>query len=720
MAELRAIRMVLVFRILVQRILIRRILILFIISPAELHPQSQGGTLPGKAALSVGPVEYAVSYQEGRRDWAEYIRAVTGRFLEASEKYLARRFSRSESFSVNGREEVTHRGFRVGGMNLGDSVELEYGIRRTGEPALLFHELGHFWYAYSSGGDGSNEELSWLIEGIVSFLPVAMREAGFFEFSDSEYRAIQLHWAFEDHKREKDLPVAHDFRFETGGDFSGFFYIKTFKIQYLLFKELGPEGYRRSLREIPTVSATGTNRQILAVLNRLKPADWHSLLSGWVFPGDYRVVSYSDFRDVDCDGLLSVDEHFLGTDPRNGDTDGDALPDGTEREFGLDPVSADPDEKVAELTFRFGPFIDGTAVDWGYLPCVVLEAATGGAEEPAFDFSRLFFNLRDGHLNVAVGTRASPVPRPGMIFDLLVDLDFDRQPELEFAFSLDNPSHSWIYRHATKKAETLPALKGAMNSIFEMAVPLSSIGKSRFQIIPVIHDLEKGKNYAEWKSWIEIDLDVLGGVERYNLRTDLLAADTDRDGIPDKCELLNKLDPNQPDPPETLVKFAPFLDGVDTEWKRLGSSSSADRAEDVQEEGGLASLDFLRLSYLARESSLWVMVETRGRPSNGPRIIFDVLLDLDNDKSHDMEFAFFMDTPGAPWVYRRKTQKAENPRGLASARESVIEMVIPIDEIGVQEFRILPIFFNPDRGMNHDEWDDWIEIDCGRGDPSRR
>ncbi|HUV06872.1 MAG TPA: hypothetical protein VMX75_04020, partial [Spirochaetia bacterium] len=215
MAELRAIRMVLVFRILIQRILIRRILvlrilILFIISPAELHPQSQGGTLPGKAALSVGPVEYAVSYQEGRRDWAEYIRAVTGRFLEASEKYLARRFSRSESFSVNGREEVTHWGFRVGGMNLGDSVELEYGISRTGEPALLFHELGHFWYAYSSGGDGSNEELSWLIEGIVSFLPVAMREAGFFEFSDSEYRAIQLHWAFEDHKREKDLPVAHD------------------------------------------------------------------------------------------------------------------------------------------------------------------------------------------------------------------------------------------------------------------------------------------------------------------------------------------------------------------------------------------------------------------------------------------------------------------------------------------------------------------------------
>ena len=148
---------------------------LMVIPLTFLHPQNDAGVIAGKMKLSTGAVEYSVSYDGGKKDWAEYVLSGIGRYLEASEKYLAEKFPGVDSFPVNGKEEVTYRGVRVGGKNLGDSVELEYGISKRGEPALLFHELGHFWYGYPDGGDGSSEELSWLVEGVVSFLPVAMQ-----------------------------------------------------------------------------------------------------------------------------------------------------------------------------------------------------------------------------------------------------------------------------------------------------------------------------------------------------------------------------------------------------------------------------------------------------------------------------------------------------------------------------------------------------------------
>ena len=44
--------------------------------------------------------------------------------------------------------------------------------------------------------------------------------------------------------------------------------------------------------------------------------------------------------DPDADGLLTMDEQRLGTDPSKPDTDGDALPDGWEAAHALDPLSA--------------------------------------------------------------------------------------------------------------------------------------------------------------------------------------------------------------------------------------------------------------------------------------------------------------------------------------------------------------------------------------------
>jgi len=57
----------------------------------------------------------------------------------------------------------------------------------------------------------------------------------------------------------------------------------------------------------------------------------------WYLEGiDYELAQYID---PDNDGLTSVDELKIGTDPMNPDTDGDGLPDGWEIRFGLNPLS---------------------------------------------------------------------------------------------------------------------------------------------------------------------------------------------------------------------------------------------------------------------------------------------------------------------------------------------------------------------------------------------
>ena len=280
-----------------------------------LHPETD--LLSGQVKLTGGSVEYVVHHERGRRDWADYVRSSTRNYLVAAERYLSVSYPAKPSFPIYGRAEVHYNGFRVGGTNLGDKVELEYGISEIGKPGLLFHELGHFWYGFTSGYWSPSEEMNWLVEGIVSFLPIAMADAGFLRLSEGEYSEILAHWGFVGHRAVSDRPVNQDFRYDVKGEFSGFFYIKTFKVQYLIYRELGPEGYRRFLKELLAIGSSRDNSEIIDLLSEVKPGDWKGLLSGWVLAGDYRRVAYGDFNDPDCDGLLSVDEIFLSTDPQN-------------------------------------------------------------------------------------------------------------------------------------------------------------------------------------------------------------------------------------------------------------------------------------------------------------------------------------------------------------------------------------------------------------------
>ncbi len=668
---------------------------------------SETDRLKGEIELSGGSVEYVVHHERGRREWAAYIRSSTGEYLASAEEYLSMSFPAKRSFPIYGREKVFYKGFRVGGTNLGDKVELEYGISEVGKPGLLFHELGHFWFGMTNGYWSPSEETNWLVEGIVSFLPIAMADSGFLRLSEDEYREILAHWGLIGHQPEFDQPVNRDFRYSTMGEFSGFFYIKTFKVQYLIYRELGAEGYRRFLRKLLSVGSSKDNGEIIDLLFAVKPADWQELLAGWVFGGNYERVAYADFSDPDSDGLLSVDEKFLLTDPRDVDSDDDTIPDGRERDLGMNPLRADSTQRVREVTEKHGPFIDGMGEDWKLLPYVSSAETEGDSSVAGYDLVGLEYGVRNGKLGIAVWTKEMPRLAEEVMFDVLVDIDFDGQTDLEFAYSLANPSHTWLYSHPTGTASSISGLKGAANRIFEISIPLSSVGTERFQFLPIIRNTEREENYDEWGSWTSVDRSIMEALERYGLQGDLWSNDSDGDGMPDGSEIEAGLNPHVPNASEEIVAYAPFVDGRDTEWSWM----SPLRIEDADGDASLDELDFTRLSYILRKGFLNVLVETLKPPVAKGRVIFDILVDTNDDSSPELEFAFFLDNPKSPWIYRSATKEVEHSSDLKASVGPVIEVSVPLTKISAQRFRILPILHDMESRSNFDEMGSWIEIE---------
>ncbi len=679
--------------------------ILFLSVLHPLHPQTD--RLSGQLKLTGGSVEYVVHYERGRRDWAEYVRSSARNYLVAAERYLSMSYPAKPFFPIYGWQEVHYNGFRVGGTNLGDKIELEYGISEIGKPGLLFHELGHFWFGFTNGYWSPSEEINWLVEGIVSFLPIAMADSGFLRLSESEYSEIRAHWGFVGHRAVSDRPVNQDFRYDVKAEFSGFFYIKTFKVQYLIYRELGPERYRRFLKELLAIGSSRDNEEIIDLLSEVKPADWKGLLGGWVFAGDYRRVAYGDFNDPDCDGLLSVDEIFLSTDPQNVDTDGDSLPDGRERDLGLNPLRADSEQRVRGLTEIHGPFIDGVGDDWKMLPHVSVEEAEGDSSVTGYDLVRLNYSIRNALFNVAVWTKAVPLRAEKVMFDVLVDTDFDRDTDLEFAFSLDNPSHAWLYSHRSNTAVSVAGLKGALNRVFEISIPLSSLGTDRFQFLPIVRDVEKERNHDEWAGWITLDREIMTAVQRYELQSDLWRTDSDGDGMPDGHEIEAGLNPVVGDAPAVVAGYGPFVDGRDTEWAWMNALQARDAAGDSTSD----NFDFVRMSYLVHSDSLHILVVTAKPPLARDRVMFDVLVDTNADGKHDLEFAFLLNNPKGPWIYRMDTQKVEYSAELETSMDRVIEVSIPLSVIPSESFRILPIFHDLNSQSNYDELGSWLRIE---------
>ncbi len=161
--------------------------LLFCVAAVQGHP----GDIEWERVvpLESRDVPVRIVFAEGREGWAEFILDSTSDYLRACEQYLRLAFPASGGFTIVGEEKTLLRGRRVGGVNLGREVRVEYGLTPIGRPALLYHELAHYYF-------GGRPGLEWLAEGIVSFLPIVLSEARFLPPGIAERQGIYRHWGF--------------------------------------------------------------------------------------------------------------------------------------------------------------------------------------------------------------------------------------------------------------------------------------------------------------------------------------------------------------------------------------------------------------------------------------------------------------------------------------------------------------------------------------------
>jgi hypothetical protein len=255
--------------------------------------------------LRDGAATLVVDFDAGNEAWADYLLQRAAEFLVLAEEWLdvpfhdaAREFLGNDDAGprrivIHGAERVTRNGKWVGAYNnLGGTFDgeraifIEYALSRRGDPAVVLHELSHFWFhdaARVTKTGGVSTGAPWFNEGAASILPLMAMQ-----LTPAEADAIRAHWGLKKLPQGPDPPVERDFRAD-GPDMLKLYYAKTFKTQYLLFDELGPDQYHKLLvaaaHKLP-----GSDDDVLKLLAATRrKTDWRAVLVGWVFPGIYAV-----------------------------------------------------------------------------------------------------------------------------------------------------------------------------------------------------------------------------------------------------------------------------------------------------------------------------------------------------------------------------------------------------------------------------------------------
>jgi hypothetical protein len=240
--------------------------------------------------LSTRVIAVKISFDKGQEAWAQRNLKEAEVYLKALEHYLNQTygFRRQAGFSISGEDRVYVGSKWVGGTTDMDTVRLEYRLTPTGNPALLYHELGHFWFI------GAPEESQWIIEGIVSFLPIAMKDDGYLADEYCPEKKIYENWGFNMKLPSDDPPIINDFRDQS--DKFGLFYVKSFTVQHIIYREIGKESYRRLVNAVLDHDSCVDNGEMLDLLSSYRSLDWKSILTGWVFPGKYTKYPPSGFK----------------------------------------------------------------------------------------------------------------------------------------------------------------------------------------------------------------------------------------------------------------------------------------------------------------------------------------------------------------------------------------------------------------------------------------
>ncbi len=357
-----------------------------------------------------------VEYAAGKEAWADYVLAKSREFLVATTLYLGKPVPKTSTLLIRGRDQVLFElpgfpwsGQPIGGSNYGDRIEITYSLSEPGKPALLYHELGHYWF----GSSNNDSSVNWLYEGIVSYLPLALKAANLLSIDETTMYWIEAHWQ---DSGDKDAPLELDIRSDPKDASFALFYAKSYRVQKLLYYYLGAAGYKQFLESLSPNKGT-TNTEIIGLFGAIKKLDWKALLSGWVFGQTYGAISKDALSDIDADGLTGLEERAAETDPLRADTDNDGLSDGVELELSLDPLAPiDPALRKYYIT-KAGIRIDGLGSDWegrgrvwitDPMSDVKASSAVSAYNPGSFDIIKVEIASRGDFIHILVSTKNLP------------------------------------------------------------------------------------------------------------------------------------------------------------------------------------------------------------------------------------------------------------------------------------------------------------------------
>lgn len=373
----------------------------------------------------------------------------------------------------------------------------------TGHP-LLYHEIGHWWF-------GQNPR--WISEGVSSFLPIAVEKAGLVSFTKSELEAIYNWWGFYIPKIQGDIALSDDELKEIAHDV-GFpvNYQKSFKIQYILFNELGKDKYKAFLRSlldnertdehwVLKVEEYANTSGILTALKNQKNLDWSKLLSGWIITKEYNGISIKEWNDTDNDGLLDIEEKYLGTNKKSSDTDGDGLSDSTEIEIGTNPLKKQSREEVRKLVIEKGPFLDGYANDWEFLSGKkTFTSQSVSGLQGRFNLVEFQYIIKNNMLYGMLRTQEKPF--------------FDDLPENEIYFFFSDTSQNskregfgmWYSPSARIGWELIKDTPpsnpvGKLGEVFEFKIRMLENSSKPLRLTPIIRNGKKDTNLGIWDNY---------------------------------------------------------------------------------------------------------------------------------------------------------------------------------------------------------------------------
>ncbi len=286
-------------------------------------PVAPSGSPPATAVVRTvtlrgGAVRVVVEH-DGEEAWATYVADHAVAYLPAAERYLDRSFADVAAgffqgtpppwtVRIHGQRTVMLGDVHIGAYNNSAGIFgpdrgifVEYGLARVGDPALVLHELTHYFFLGSGaalvpGAMVGENRSSWFIEGVCSMTPIALASAGLMPLGEGEEHAMRMHWGqWGVPAAARDVPIQRDTRRE--GDIP-LFYGKSFRVELILQRELG-DRYRTLLRRAAK-QRNQTSDEVLALLAAEDAeVDWRALLRGWVFPG-----AYGKYAPADVPGFL--------------------------------------------------------------------------------------------------------------------------------------------------------------------------------------------------------------------------------------------------------------------------------------------------------------------------------------------------------------------------------------------------------------------------------